>query len=442
MNTARILAGSTFATFACSLRIACSLFLFAAVRQLTAQPSVSLVATAPTGAVTTGQTVSMAVNSTTAGATYQWRINGVNIPGATMASYTLAAAGAMDPGSYDVIVSAANVSTTVAMGSLRVTPTDAKLINLSARGSVGASAGPMIMGFVSEGEAPGASQSVLLRGMGPSLGAIMGGGMMQGTAVLANPVLTVYDGTSHLMGTDRSWMTAPTTASGSGASSISAMMQAATSGMMASVGAFTPTTSSDSAMVMTAPAGMYTSVVSGDGGSSGIVLAECYDVGATTSDASHAHLVNMSARANVGAGNNVLIGGFVLSSGPSGASATLLLRAMGPSLSQLGVTGNLQAPTMTLFDGSSKQIATNAGWTTMPSVATGGTASPVYAGIEPATMAAMAKVGAFAPMGGGADSAMIATLPPGNYSVIVSGRPDGAGMPMSGVALLEIYLVR
>ncbi len=408
-----------------------------------AQPVVSVVNMAPSQAVMTGQAVTMSVSSTTPGATYQWRMNATNIPGATNAVYTMVAAGVMDGGTYDVVASGAGGSTTVSMGTLAMTPTDAKLINLSARGMVGIGAGQMIMGFVSQGDTSGANQSVLLRGMGPSLAGMMGGGgMMQGSTTLSNPVLTVYDGSSHMMGANMGWTTAPTTATGAGASTVSATMQSVSMGMMSSLGAFAPTSSLDSAIMMTAPAGGYTTVVNGDANTTGLVLAECYDADALSSTTSTTHLVNMSARANVGTGSNVLVGGFVISPGSSGASATVLLRAMGPSLAMFGVTGNLAAPTMTLYDGNSKPIATNAVWTTMPTMATGSTASAVHAGIEPATMGVMGRVGAFAPMAGAADSGMVATLPPGNYSVVVSGLPDSSGMPMTGVAMLEIYLVR
>ncbi len=346
----------------------------------------------------------------------------------------------MDTGRYDVVVTAGGASTTVAMGTMTVTSSDAKLINLSARGTVGSGSGQMIMGFVSEADVTGATQSVLLRGMGPSLAGM--GGMMQ-SGVLSSPTLTVFDGTSHMMGGDTGWMNSPIAARGTEASTVSAMLQSASLAMMRTVGAFAPATgSSDSALMMTAPVGAYTTVIGGSANSAGVALAECYDAGALASGSSTAHLVNMSARANVGPGNGVLICGFVISPGPSRASATLLIRAMGPSLSMLGIAGNLSAPTMTLYDGNSQPIAGNAVWTTAPSVATGNAASPVHAGIEAATVGVMTRVGAFPPMTGAADSALVATLPAGDYSVVVSGLPDSGGTPMAGIVLLELYDVR
>ncbi len=348
------------------------------------------------------------------------------------------AAGAADSGTYDVVVTSGGASTTVPMGTMVVTPSDARLINLSARGMVGIGANQMIMGFVSQGATSGSTQSVLLRGMGPALGGMSG--MMQGS-VLSSPILTVYDGSSRMMGSDMGWTNSPSAASGTGASTVPVTMQSATMGMMSALGAFAPTGSSDSALMMTVPMGAYTTIVGGNANGTGIALAECYDANAVAGAGSKAHLANMSARANVGTGNNVLIGGFVIAAGPSGASATVLLRAMGPSLGLMGVTGALASPTMTLYDGNSKAIATATMWTTMPTLASGTSASPVHAGIESASLGMMTSVGAFPPMAGAADSAMVATLPPGSYSVVVSGLPDSAGMPMTGIVLLELYLM-
>jgi hypothetical protein len=418
-----------------------SLLLFAATIQ--AQPVASATALAPTNAVATGQKITMSVSAMAAGVSFRWRLNGTDIPRATAATYAITAAGAMDAGNYEVVVTDPTGSTTVAMGALTMSPSDAKLVNLSARGSAGTGMAEMVMGFVSQPDVPGAHQSVLLRGMGPSLGSMMGGGgMMQGGGVLQNPILTLYDRTSHMMATDTGWTAAPTVASGPDASTVVATMQPATMGMMQTLGAFSPTSTADAAMMMNAPAGIYTAAVSGGSGPGGIVLAECYDAEAIAGVPVTAHLVNMSARANVGSGNAVLIGGFVIAAGPSGASTTVLLRAMGPSLSMLGVTGWLTSPTMTLYDRYSKPIATNTAWTTAPTLATGDAASSVHAGIEPATIAAMAKVGAFTPMAGAADSGMLATVPPGIYTVMVSGAPDSSGVQTSGVALLEIYQIR
>lgn len=298
----------------------------------------------------------------------------------------------------------------------------------------------MITGFVSSGDAS-ATKTMLIRGMGPALSGMMGG-MMSG--VLSNPVLTVYDGQSLPMGTDMGWMNAPMRAAGAGTSGVPVTMMAATSTMMSGLGAFAPASgSADSAMMMTAPAGIYTAVVSGANGMPGIGLAECYDADAVAGGSTGtARLINLSARANVGAGASVLIAGFVVAPGASGSDTTVMVRAMGPALTALGLTGALTHPMLTLFDANSKPIASNLGWGNMPVPATGATASPVHAGIEPATSMLMTRVGAFGPLAGSADCALVATLPPGSYSAVVTGAADASGQPTTGLCLVEVYEIR
>ena len=126
-------------------------------------------------------------------------------------------------------------------------------------------------------------------------------------------------------------------------------------------------------------------------------------------------LVNMSTRADVGTGANVMIGGFVV--GP-GSGDTLLIRAVGPGLnSTFGLPGVLPDPTVTLYSGANGAMATYSGW-------------------NPSLAPTMASVGAFALVPGSSDTAFVTTLPPGSYTAIVSGASGD-----SGIALAEIYEV-
>ncbi len=404
------------------------------------QPAVSVGAAAPPAPVTPGQSVTMSVSASGASMTYQWKLDGANIPGATGASYVLPMVGAADRGSYQVVGTSAGGATTVDMGSLSVMSSDARLMNLSGRAMVGTGSDVMIAGFVSRGDAGSTNKNILFRGMGPALGG-MGG--MSGS-VLANPVLTIYDGQSSPLGTNMGWTNAPTRATGSGASRVQDDMRSATQVMMNSVGAFTTSMSSaDSALMMSSPHGAYTAMMSGTNNTSGIGLVECYDADAALGNgANTARLVNMSVRANVGTGANTLIAGFVMSAGPSGTPGTVMIRAMGPALVAMGVNGAMPGPTMMLYDGNSRPIASNSGWGNGPMMATGSGASPTRAGMVLAMMNVMARMGSFPPAAGSADSAMVATLPAGAYTVVVSGLPDNSGRPMTGVVLCEVYEVR
>jgi hypothetical protein len=181
----------------------------------------------------------------------------------------------------------------------------------------------------------------------------------------------------------------------------------------------------DSAMSVDAPAGGYTAEISAADGNPGVGLAEIYDADAGIPTA---RLSNLSARANVGTGNNVLVGGFVVS---GTTSETLLIRAIGEGLYlTFGISGVLAEPQLTLFDGSRAVVATNTGWGN-PCVRGPSTLS---VRIEPATADIMAELGAFPLSANSTDSAMLVTLPPGEYTAQVAGADGG-----TGIALVEIY---
>jgi hypothetical protein len=134
-----------------------------------------------------------------------------------------------------------------------------------------------------------------------------------------------------------------------------------------------------------------------------------------------ATLGNVSCRAYVGTGPNVAIAGFVVT-GQAGSAVQVLVRGVGPSLSQFALTGVLAQPVLTLFDAAGKPLAANTAW--------GTNASPSD------VSAAAAAAGAFALPAGSADSALLATLPPGNYTAQVSGLNN-----TTGTALIEVYSV-
>jgi hypothetical protein len=124
-------------------------------------------------------------------------------------------------------------------------------------------------------------------------------------------------------------------------------------------------------------------------------------------------LRNLSTRGSVGSGEDALIVGFVV----NGSTKEVLIRAIGPSLTQYGVSGVVTNPTMSVFNSSGTAIATNDKWSTAPGVA-----------------AASATVGAFALPSGSLDAALVTSLAPGAYTAQVTGV-SGA----TGVGLVEIY---
>jgi hypothetical protein len=169
---------------------------------------------------------------------------------------------------------------------------------------------------------------------------------------------------------------------------------------------------------------VYTAKLSGLNQATGVAMAELTDAG---SGAPTSHLTNLSARAQVGSGSSVLVAGFVVS---GTTSETLLIRGVGPALGSFGVTGTLAAPQLTLYDSSGNVIATNVGWSNASLQGN----SSVAAGVQAATAAVIASVDAFALPAGSADSAFVATLPPGAYTAQVSGV-NGT----TGTGLIEVY---
>jgi hypothetical protein len=194
------------------------------------------------------------------------------------------------------------------------------------------------------------------------------------------------------------------------------------------VGAFDLTPGShDTALLESLAPGSYTAQIGSQTSNNGVVLAEIYDA---DSSVTTNRLVNISARGLVGTGGNILIGGFVIE---GTTSQTMVIRADGPALVAFGVNEALASPVLTLGS-SGGVIATNSGWS-------GATAIGPAAGgrivVQPLTAALAAKVGAFALVPGSRDAGIVATLPPGDYTVQVSGANAAIGL-----TLLEIYELR
>ncbi len=200
-------------------------------------------------------------------------------------------------------------------------------LNLSTRGLVSVGDNVLIGGFIVTGPGP---KSVVLRALGPSLS---GFGL---SGVLADPVLKVYNSSRTLIATNDNWQ------DDIGAAYI------VQNGLA-------PTNPSESATLQTLAPGAYTVIVNGKDPTPGIGLVELYDL----SPLSNSKLVNMSARGSVGTGDSVLISGFIVG---EVESATVIVRALGPSLASFGVSGVLSDPTLTIQDANGTVIASNDNW--------------------------------------------------------------------------------
>jgi uncharacterized protein (DUF1800 family) len=268
---------------------------------------------------------------------------------------------------------------------------DQRLLSLSSRGMVGTGANVMICGFSITAGAP---KTVLLRAVGPQLAAY---GV---TGALANPTLTIFDQNGAVVQSNDNWSDA--------GANVTALRNAFTA-----VGAFDLTTgSNDAALLATLPPGLYTAQVSGVAATQGIALLEIYDVSGS------GRLLSLSTRAQVGTGDGILISGLSVSA--TGGPRHLLVRAIGPTLVNYGVTGVLADPAVAIVDSKGTQIAANDNWGTPD---TGG-----------ALAQAFVQAGAFPLPAGSKDAALLVDLSSGLYSILVRGVGG-----TQGIALVEVY---
>jgi hypothetical protein len=167
-----------------------------------------------------------------------------------------------------------------------------------------------------------------------------------------------------------------------------------------------PGDDSEPAILATLVPAAYTAIIRGRDNSGGIGLVEIYDL----SQAANAKLANISSRGFLDAGDNAIIGGFIIT---PPRDARIIIRAIGPSLSQAGITGSLQDPTLDLRDANGMRVMFNNDWQDTQKE------EIMRTGIQPTDPR---------------ESAIVVTLLPGNYTAIVRGNLDA-----TGIAVVEIY---
>jgi hypothetical protein len=252
-----------------------------------------------------------------------------------------------------------------------------KAVNLATRVFVDTGERVAIAGFIVTGNVP---KKVLIRGIGPSLA---DNGV---PTPLADPALTLYDNSGTVQKGNDDWKSSPDAAE------------------IMSTG-IAPKNDRESAIIASLAPGTYTVSLSGKGGN-GNGLVEVYDL-APGSDST---LANVSTRGFVGAGDNVMIGGVIVGSGDT---PIVVLRAMGPTLTQAGIAQPLLDPTLELHDQNGAVLAFNDNWKQ------GQPQSVVAAQLAP---------------GDDREAVIVAFTPPGNYTAVVRGK-NGT----TGVALVEAY---
>jgi hypothetical protein len=267
--------------------------------------------------------------------------------------------------------------------------------NISTRAFVQTGDNVVIGGFIIQGAE---AKRVVIRAIGPEL-------TQYGVPnALANPTLELHDGTGALIASNNNWV----------ATIIGGII---TSDQVAAIRAsgYAPGDPRESAMIVNLPPGNYTAIVRGVANTTGVALAEVYDL----SPAPNSLLGNISTRSFVQTGDNVMIGGVIVQ---GTQPKRVIVRAIGPELTQYGVPNPLADPTLELHDSTGALIASNDNWqhTIIGGIITRDQVQDImnsgHAPTEPS------------------ESAIIADLPPGNYTAIVRGVNN-----TTGVALVEVY---
>jgi hypothetical protein len=232
----------------------------------------------------------------------------------------------------------------------------------------------LIGGFIVTGSS---QKRIIVRALGPSLQSIAP------EERLVDPVLELYRG-NELLARNDNWQEAPN------------RQEIVDS-------TIPPPNEFESSILQNVDLGAYTAIVRGVADGQGVGLVEVYDLG----NAQDSTLANIATRGRVLTGNNVMIGGFIIT---GSSPQRVILRAIGPSLP---VQGKLEDPLLELFDRNGNPIASNNNWKDTQQQEIEATTIPPSDNLE---------------------SAVVAILPPEAYTAVVSGVGGG-----TGVALVEVY---
>lgn len=273
-------------------------------------------------------------------------------------------------------------ATATATPTLTPTPPPAsQLVNLSTRMRIQTGDNLGIGGFIIAGTAP---MRVLIRALGPSL---ISSGV---SGALGDPALELHGSSGFVTTTNHNWRDTQ-----------EAEIQATS---------IPPSNDLESAILVTLDPGLYSAVVRGENNTTGLSLIEVYDL----DQGPLSKLANLSTRAFVDTGDNIVIAGFIL--GSNSGNDRVMVRGIGPDLAQFGVPNPLADPTLELRDSNGALLAYNNDWQDncppeSPCIITG-----------------------LPPPGSPLDAVIVATLPPGLYTALLAGLNNG-----TGVGLIELY---
>jgi hypothetical protein len=263
-------------------------------------------------------------------------------------------------------------------------------VNISTRLEVGTGDNVLIEGFIVQGP-PGSSKKIIVRAIGPSLS------QAGVNDALANPTLEIHDGSGATVATNNDWKT----------TQIGGLI---TGDQVAEINAsqVAPTNDLESAIIADLVPGNYTAVVRGAGNTVGTGVVDAYDLSA----ASPARLANIATRGLVQPGDQLMIAGFIVQNGLVKA----VVRAIGPSLTSAGISNALPDTTLQLRDQQGNIVLENDDWKT------GQPQELQNLGLQPTN---------------DLEAALIATIPPGNYTAQVRSKGNA-----TGIGVVEVYFVQ
>jgi CSLREA domain-containing protein len=271
-------------------------------------------------------------------------------------------------------------ATATATPTATPTATAQQTLNIATRLRVETGDNAMIAGFIITGNS---NKNVVVRGMGPSL-AVFGL-----TGLLQDPVVELRSSNSSLFTNDNWKDTQRSLIEGTN---------------------FQPSDDRESVIIMNnLPPANYTATLTGKNNTTGLGLVEVYD----NNPAVDAQLGNISTRGLVQGGNNVMIGGFILGNGSN--NSRIVVRGLGPSLSQFGLNNVLADPTLELRNADGTLVIVNDNWTDDP------------------VSAAQLTANGFAPQNQ-KESGIFTSLPAGQFTAILAGKNGSVG-----IGLVEIY---
>jgi hypothetical protein len=247
------------------------------------------------------------------------------------------------------------------------------LANISTRLRVETGDNVLIVGFIVTGTQP---KKIIVRAIGPSL---------PFADKLADPILELHDSSGALLETNDNWMDSPN-------------KQAIIDSTIP------PNDPLESAIVRSVAPGNYTAIERGVNNGTGIGVVEAYDLDTSA----NSKLANVATRGLVQTGDNVLFAGVIV---VGQASQKVIIRALGPST---GVPGAMADPTLELHDGNGALLEANDNWMDSPNK--------------------QAIIDSTIPPPNNAESAIVRTLTPANYTAIVRGANNS-----TGIAVVEVY---